>query len=362
MRLHLVALPHTQVSADFCGCAYTAKVLKFCKMMGGEHEIHLYAPDGPDVDGAQVHVPCLSTGERLRIFGPDDPNRLPIWPSDEQTALFNKIAIESIRNWIKPRDLILLSGGWTHAPIAAAFPNHIVCEPGVGYEGIFTKYCAFESYAWMHYLYGKKGIIDVRWFDRVIPNYFDLDDFRFGNEGRGKYLMFLGRLVSRKGPQIAGEIAAACNLPLYIAGAGGTAKSENEVVAKEVSIRGDIKYFGPVGVRQRNELLTGARALIVPTTYIEPFGGVAAEAMMCGTPVIATDCGAFTETVEEGITGFRFRTLAEAKRAVQKIDELNNAKIRQRAINRYSLTAVAPQYNHWFKQLQTLWGKGWYED
>jgi hypothetical protein len=147
---------------------------------------------------------------------------LPGLPNDAQTELFNQRAIEAIRERIEPRDLILLSAGWTHKAIAAAFPNHIVCEPGVGYEGIFTNYCAFESYAWMHHVYALKGITDGRWFDAVIPNYFDPGDFPCHcSDGAGDYLLFLGRLISRKGPHIASQIANACGLPLIVAGAGG---------------------------------------------------------------------------------------------------------------------------------------------
>lgn len=356
MRLHLVALPHTQVSAEFCGCAYTAKFLKFCRMIRG-HEILVYAPEGPEIPGATL-VPCLSNEERIATFGADDPNRLPAWPTDAQTQLFNSRAIAALRERVGQHDLILLTAGWTHKPVADAFPNHICCEPGVGYEGIATNYCAFESAAWMHSVYAQKGIKDGRWFDAVIPNYFDPSEFPVVNKGDGDYLLFLGRLISRKGPHIASEIAEAAGLPLLVAGAGGKQVGA-DIVAPGVTIK-NAEYVGPVGVAQRAELLAGARALLFCTTYIEPFGGVMVEAMIAGTPVVATDWGAPTEVVEEGVSGFRFRTLAEAKQSVEKCSALDPIGTRNYALSRYSLDAVAPQFERWFGRLTSLWDKGWY--
>lgn len=355
MRLHFIALPHTQVSSEFCGCAYTSKALKFCKMLGNDYDIHLYAPEGPKVTGATLH-PCLTNDERTKIFGKDDPCRLPDWPTDEQTALFNQRVISELKP--EPHDLILLSGGWTHRVIAQAFPN-INCEPGVGYEGIYSNFCAFESWAWMHHVYAKKGINDGRFFDAVIPNYFDPEDFPLLNPGKGEYLLFLGRVVQRKGVHIASEIAKACGLPLRVAGAGGK-QIGKDIVAPEIIVK-DAEYIGPVNVKERAELLAGAKALLVPTTYVEPFGGVAVEAMMGGTPVITTNWGAFTETVEQGISGFRFSTLSEAKTAVFNCSKLSAEKIREYALSKYSLSAVKPMFDTWFSRLQTLWGKGWYE-
>lgn len=346
MRLHLVALPHTRVESAFCGCAYTAKVLKFCKMMGGHHEIFLYAPEGLPVEGATL-IPCLTNAERTKTFGADDPARLPAWPTDAQTALFNAHVVAALQEHAHPRDLVLLSGGRTHLPIQQALPKFLYIEPGVGYEGIFTNFCAFESYAWMHYVYGMNKIGDGRWYDCVIPNYFDLADFPRLNTG-GEYLAFLGRRIERKGLAVAADIAARRNLPLFVAGAG------------EMVVPGDhVHYIGPVDVAQRGKFLSKAKALIVATSYIEPFGGVAVEAMLCGTPVITTDWGAFTETVtDQG--GARFRTLAEGVAAVEQVSRLDPIDVRLYAEQRFSLTAVAPLFDQWFGRLQTLWGKGWY--
>lgn len=356
MTLHLVALPHTQVSSEFNGCAYTSKILKFSKMLGNDYDIHLYAPEGPEVNGATLH-PCLTNDERTKIFGDDNAHRLPDWPTEEQAALFNQRVIQELKP--EPHDLILLSGGWTHRAIAQAFPNHINCEPGVGYEGIYSNFCAFESCAWRHHVYAKKGINDGRFFDTVIPNYFDPDDFPLLNPGKNEYLLFLGRVVQRKGPHIASEIAQRCGLPLRVAGAGGKQVGK-DIVAPEITVK-DAEYIGPVNVKERAELLAGAKALLVPTTYIEPFGGCAVEAMMCGTPAITTDWGAFTETVEHGVSGFRFSTLSEAKTAVEQCSRLNSEQIRQYAMSKYSLSAVKPMFDTWFARLQTLWKKGWYE-
>lgn len=358
MRLHVVGLPHTRVESSFCWCAYTSKLLKFARMMGDDYEILIYAPDGPKIPGADL-IGCLTQEDRIEIFGNDDPNRLPNWPTEQQTADFNSNVIAALKHRVEPQDLILLTAGWTHKAIADAFPAHIICEPGVGYEGILPKsHCAFESYAWMHTVYAKKGINDGRWFDAVIPNFFDPEEFPRLNAGNGTYLLFLGRLVQRKGPEIASQIADKAGYPLYVAGAGGK-QVGNDIVAPEVTVK-NATYLGPVSIKERGEILGGARALLFPTTYIEPFGGVMVEAMMAGTPVISTDWGAPVEINQHGVTGFRVRTLAEAVKAVVEVQELDPSLIRFRASTIYSLKAVAPLYRRWFNQLSTLWNEGWY--
>ncbi len=347
--LHVVGLPHTQVSREFCGCAYTAKILKFCKMMGGgDFIINVYSPEGPAIPGG-YHVSVLSNEDRVATFGHDDPSRLPAWPTDEQCAAFNATTIAMLKFLVKPHDLILLTAGLTHKPIADVFRDHLCIEPGVGYEGIFTNKCAFESYAWQHYVYGQLGISDGRCFDAVIPNYFDTDDFPLVNNGHGDYLLYVGRMIDRKGPDIAAQIARACGLPLVAAGAGGW----------KYDMAG-VNYIGPVNVAERATWMAGAKALIVPTTYIEPFGGVAVEAMMCGTPVIASDWGAFPETVKHGLTGYRFRTLRQAMDAVENVASLSPQRVRDIARCTYSLEAVAPMFERWFDSLETLWGDGWF--
>jgi glycosyltransferase involved in cell wall biosynthesis len=101
-----------------------------------------------------------------------------------------------------------------------------------------------------------------------------------------------------------------------------------------------------------------ARCTMVPTLYAEPFGGVAVESMMCGTPVVTTDFGAFTDTVLEGVSGYRFQTLQEAVDATSAAMLLDRETVHQYAVENYSLEAVAPAYERWFDNLDLLWGEG----
>lgn len=359
MRLHLVSLPHTETTAEHVGCAYTQKVVKLCRMLEPRGwEIILYAGERNEAPCAE-HVACLGASEREELFGPHDPNGLPIWPDDFGWALFNARAAAAVAERADVEaDLLLLAGGASSQAVAQMTPRLTACEPFVGYPGIFSERCAFESYAWQHHVYAAKGISDGRWFDRVIPNYFDPAEFPKLNEGGGDYLLFLGRLVQRKGPQIAAEIAGAYGLPLLVAGAGALEAAPGRIVAPEVTVEGNVQHIGPVGWEERAELLAGARALLVPTTYIEPFGGVAVEAMMCGTPAITTDWGAFTETVPER---FRFRSFQQALDAVELAGEEDGEALRDYALGRFSLEAVAPRFEEWFAALGSLWGKGWYQ-
>lgn len=383
MRLHLIALPHVRLGTEHTHlCAYSGKVEKFLKMMDGHVPVTLYAPESqsnPAHSGDLEFVSCLSDEKRIEIFGKDDPNRLPNWPTDAQTKLFNLHATAELAERVNQKeDIVLLSGGRTHMPIQKALPELMFCEPFCGYFGIFTDKVAFESYAHLHQVYAKEGINDIRWYDRVIPPYADPDDFPQMNETarNRRYLLFIGRLIGRKGPHIALQIARACNLPLVVAGSGGRVEGFKLIgldvtlesgytieasVGAAMSSEAQISYVGPVGIEDRAKLMSNAIAVIAPTTYIEPGGNVAIEAMMAGTPVIAPDCGVFSETIRHRVSGYHFRTLKQAVAGMKWAREEQGGPdlIRAYADSRYSLEAVRPKFEWWFEDLQGLWGKGW---
>ncbi len=198
MRLHLVALPHTRVEPAFCGCAYTAKILKFCRMMGGRHEIFLYSPEGLPVEGV-THVPCLTEAERVETFGADDPGRLAFWPDDDQSRQFNLNVAAAINSRHKPNDLVLLTGGWMHKPIADAHPDLLCVEFSSGYVTSFAPYRVYESHIWRHCTHGYQDDQQGRFFDTVIPYFFDETEFPFRRH-KDPFALYVGRLTPKKAP------------------------------------------------------------------------------------------------------------------------------------------------------------------
>lgn len=363
MRLHLLALPHTQVTAGYQSCAYTQKIRKFCKMMGDRgHDVVLYAGEHCDVDVAE-HVMLVTEAERARWFGDGfDTVLTPLsWDSSEPYWLTScSRAIPAVADRADEKDLILLSTGTQKLVLDAfPFPTRIVAEPFVGYEGIVTGFCAFESQTFMHTVYAKRGIGDGRDFDAVIPNYFDPQDFQAVNTG-GDYLLFVGRVIPRKGVGVAAEIAKATGMRLVIAGPGVTDyRARHHLRGPGLEILGDhFDYVGEVTIEERAELMAGAHALLAPTSFLEPFCGTAVEAMMAGCPAITTDHGAFMENVPPDL---RFRNLRQAIGAVERADSYDRQWLREQATGRFSLDAVAPRFEGWFDRLLSLWDEGWYQ-
>lgn len=367
MRFHVVALPHVVTSKDFLSCAYTQKVFNFCKMMKSlGHEVFHYGGEGSTPD-CKEHIEIVSTEGRQNWFGGTDTTKdfypivwdenLPYWKEA------NANAIEEIRKRIEPKDFICVIAGVCQKPIADCFPEHMTVEFGIGYEGTFSKYRVFESYAHMHYIYGKDGVKDGRYYDTVIPNYFDEKDFYVSenklDEKFEEYFLFIGRLVGRKGIRIAAQVSEKMGVKLKVAGQGIIKSEPRIIVSQEVELKGNVEYVGTVGVKERAKLMAHARLVFVETQYIGPFEGVHVEAMLSGTPVLTTDWGVFTETVIHGFNGFRTRSLGETIWAAKECEKLESKVIREHAINRFSLDVVKYRYQDYFKSLLTLWGKGW---
>jgi glycosyltransferase involved in cell wall biosynthesis len=365
MKLHLVGLPHTQTTDDVTVCAFSSKAVKFGRMMTElGYEVILYWGPRNDAVCAE-HVPLFTKREQTKWFGKHDANTLPsvaVWdPGHVGFRTMNERAIEQIQERANPaEDLLLILAGWAHKPIVDAFPTMTACEWAAGYEGICLPFVCFESYAWQHYLYGKYNM-DGRFYDTVIPNFFYPEHFQI-SETKDDYLLYLGRLISRKGVRTASEIAKYAGRKLVVAGSGALEWGDGFIRCMDGTVlEGDVEYVGTVGVKERGELLSKAHALLAVTDYIEPFGAVAVEAQLSGTPVISVDWGAFSETVNPGVTGYRFRTLLEAVDAVDACGGLDPQQVRQAALDGYSIDAVGPMYDTWFKRLGSLRREGWYE-
>ena len=349
MRFHVISLPHTNTTKEFVNCAYTEKVRRFCNMMKSlGHTVYLYAGEKNEAEVDEL-ITCISEQERIDslngkhyVEGSFD-NSLPHWQT------FIKNSINEISKRIEQKDFLCFIGGTPQQPIADAFPSHISVEFGIGYGGTFSKFRVFESYAWMHSIYSmfkNPTTVDGNFFDVVINGYLDPAMFPY-QKNKKDYYLYIGRLIDRKGFNIAQQVCKELNKELIVAGPG--------------NFSGYGTYVGPVGPEERAKLMGKATATFAPTLYIEPFGNVVIEAQVCGTPTITTDWGAFTETNIDGLTGYRCRTLDEFCEAAEKVKSLDTLTIHKRAVELYSVDTIKYQYEKYFKRLLTLWDKGWYQ-
>lgn len=350
MRFHVISLPHTNTTKDFVWCAYTEKVRRFCNMMKSlGHTVYLYAGTQNEAEVDEL-ITCISEEDRLELENREDKAQILFDANSKYWKTFNAKATIEIAKRIEQKDFICVIAGNCQKPIADLFPNNMTVEFGIGYTGTFSKYRVFESYAWMHSVYSAHKdpyAVDGRFYDTVIPGYLDPAMFPY-QPNKGDYYLYIGRMINRKGVQIAAETCKELGARLILAGSGEDIPEYGE-------------YIGSVGAEKRAELMGGAIATFVPTLYIEPFGNVNIESQACGTPVITTDWGAFTETVIQGVTGYRCHTLDEFCRAAEDVKNLDTYAIHKYAVDKYSVDTIRYEYDKYFRRLLGLWGKGWYE-
>ena len=354
MRFHVVGLPYSQTTAAHCVCAFTQNIIKFCEMMTARgHEIVLYSGVENEAHCSE-HVEVFSSAQQVSWFGSHD-RQSPYPVSWEHSRPYwcesNQLLIKAIRPRLSKDDILCLITGRAQQAVALAFPSTPAVEYAIGYEGPVARYRCFASRALRQYVCGWHREPNGRATDTVIPHYFNPAEFSLGVR-KENYCLFVGRMVWRKGIAIAAAACRAAGMKLVVAGPGAR-KISGGIEFEGSQLRGDFEYVGAVDKTTRGSLMSRARALFVPTQYFEPFGMVAVEAMLSGTPVITSDWGALPEIVPHGVVGFNCNTPAEYAGAIAQVGNLSPAQVREYAM-RFSYDAVAPQYEAWFTRLAEL--------
>jgi glycosyltransferase involved in cell wall biosynthesis len=174
------------------------------------------------------------------------------------------------------------------------------------------------------------------------------------------YALWVGRLISRKGPHAAAHIANSAGLKLIMAGGGVAHQEPGKIVATDGTvITGNVEHVGGVTGDARKRLFAEAEVFICPTLYIGPWEGVHAEAMMSGVGVVAPDYGVFTETLP---TPYRYRNSQQAVDAVNLARQTRGEVWRKRAIEMFGIEVCASMYDDWLNRLMSLRDgrNGWY--
>ena len=189
----------------------------------------------------------------------------------------------------------------------------------------------------------------------TIPNFVEIEKFDFVPAvPTDAPLVFLSRIESVKGPDLAIDIAIASGRRLILAGNRAERGPEREFWDRRIAPRLDrdgIEWVGEVDDTKKNLLLGSAAALLLPIQWDEPFGIVFAEAMATGAPIITCARGALPEIVEPGKTGFFIRNASEGAAVVARLGELDRAACRRVAESQFSLKVCAEQYMRLYREM-----------
>ena len=336
-----------------------------CKMlMDMGHEVYLYASEGSTAPCTKLIV--THTLKDIRDSWGEGDNRFDIgydWKANQfkhdfnlpqkapATVKFYQNAITEINLNKKDDDFLLITQGTYQRPVDRGVGLYLTCESGIGYRGSYTRFRSWESSYIQNFTYGSENprqSINGRYYDRVIPNYFDTKDFPFSIQKKD-YFLFMGRMITRKGVFTAIETCEHIGVKLLLAG-----QLSDEISLDTLKKYPHTVFVGYADAKSRAELMGGARAVFTPTIYLEPFCGVHAEAMLCGTPVLTTNFGVFPDTVIDGVNGFKCDTLNDFVVAAKKVSDLDPRVIRKTA-ERFTLGEVSKQYQKWFDDLHQLY-------
>lgn len=183
----------------------------------------------------------------------------------------------------------------------------------------------------------------------TVYNGIDSRDFTF-NPNPKDYLLFFGRIHPDKGTWESIQIAKKAKKKLIIS---GLIQDENYFIEKVKPFinNQDIIYVGNSGPKERDLLLGEALALLHPISFDEPFGLSVAEAMFCGTPVIAFNRGSMPELIDDKKTGFLVNTVDEAVESLKKIESIHRKNCREWAFSNFSLEKMTDGYIDVYKQI-----------
>lgn len=160
-------------------------------------------------------------------------------------------------------------------------------------------------------------------------------------------LAFVSRIEPVKGAHLAIDYARAAGRPIVLAGNHSADPVATRYWHEEILPRLDdvsARYIGPVDDAGRDALFGHSSALLLPVQWDEPFGLVAAEALACGTPVIATPRGGLREIVRPGLNGFFIENAEQAARAISELPSISRAACRRDAEERFDVAPAVDRF------------------
>jgi glycosyltransferase involved in cell wall biosynthesis len=338
MRIAQVAPLYESVPPQ--GYGGTERVVSYLteELVRRGHEVTLFA-SGDSVTKAEL-VPCCARSLRLD-------------PRCRDPLVHHYVMLERVIERAADFDVIHFHIDYLHFPVSRRIGvTHVTTLHGrLDLPDLQHIYAEFRETPLVSISDAQRTPLPQANFCRTVHHGLPLDLHR-PRAKAGDYFAFLGRVSPEKRVDRAIAISRALGVPLKIAAKVDTA--DKDYYEREmVPALGDplIEFVGEIGEDQKGDFLGGARALLFPIDWPEPFGLVMIEAMACGTPVVAFRTGSVSEIVEDGVSGFMVEDLDAAIEAARRTSELDRLACRAAFERRFSVQKMAEAYLEIYAEL-----------
>ncbi|HEY9870942.1 MAG TPA: glycosyltransferase family 4 protein [Candidatus Obscuribacterales bacterium] len=309
----------------------------------------------------------VARGHEVTLFASGDSQTsarlLPIVPEAlrRQDIPERRWAAYDIRSLLKLEelagqfDVVHNHMGWQALPalrglsVPAVTTNH---NPVKDYCAPIYLACGSLPYVSISNAYRRVNYPDRLNYVATVYNGIDIEQFDAAADSARSFLLFLGRVCPDKGTAEAIRIAKAVGLPLKIAGK----LDVNDRPYFESSVKPhfsprQVEYLGEVDHEGKVDLYRHAIAVLNPINFEEPFGLVMAEALACGTPVVALNRGSVSEVLSDGETAVVGNSVDELIRRFPEIEKIRADACKRRARALFSKQKMADGYERVYRNL-----------
>jgi glycosyltransferase involved in cell wall biosynthesis len=316
------------------------------KLYGGTERVVSYLTEELVEMGHEVTLFASGDSETAARLTPSCESSLRLSKGCIDQLARHYVMLEDVMERAPEFDIIHFHVDYLHFPLAwvSDFPHITTLHGRLDLPDLVPLFRKFRDMPVVSISKGqRKPLCWANWVGNV---YHGLRSARLSlGKGSGKYLAFLGRICPEKRVDRAIRIALQTGIPLKIAAKVDRVDREYyECRIKPLLTNPNVEYIGEITEQQKGEFLGNAYAQLFPIDWPEPFGLTMIEAMACGTPTIAFNCGSVPEVITHGVSGLIVDSMLEAVSAVEEVATLDRAACRQEFERRFTASRMARDY------------------